>query len=78
MFQVEVFWIVIPYSVVAGYQLKMEAALSSETLASYHNTKSCHRPKNLDSSPRNILVNISKAMKNPKFLSVITENKSET
>jgi hypothetical protein len=49
--QVEVFWVVTPCSVVVGYQcfrgpcclhlhftIKMEAARSSETMVSYHNT----------------------------------------
>jgi hypothetical protein len=55
MFQVELFWVVTPCSVAVGYQrfgspcclqlpftLKMEAARSSETLVSFHNTIGHH------------------------------------
>jgi hypothetical protein len=55
--QAEFFWAVTPCSVVVGYQryrdecclhlhfnLKMEAALTSETLVSYHNTILRHSP----------------------------------
>jgi hypothetical protein len=41
-----------PYSVMVGYQLfggpEMEAARSSETLISYHNTRRRHSPEDLD------------------------------
>jgi len=61
MFQV-VFWVVTPCSVVVGYQrfrgscclhllyftLKMEAARSSETMVSYHNTTRRHSPEELE------------------------------
>jgi len=54
-FQVEVFWVVTPCSVVVGYQhfggqcytLKMATALTSETLMSYHNTRRRHSPEDL-------------------------------
>jgi hypothetical protein len=59
--QVEVFWVVTPCSVVVEYQrfrdtccvylhftLKMEAALSSETMVSYYNTTWRHNPEDLD------------------------------
>jgi hypothetical protein len=60
-FQVEVFWVVTPCSVVVGYQRimrtmlplsslhpKMEAAKSSETLVSYHKTTRRQNPKDFD------------------------------
>jgi hypothetical protein len=49
--QIELFWIVTPCIVVVGYQhfiLKMEAATSSETWVSHHNTTQRHNPELLD------------------------------
>jgi len=51
MFQVDVFWVVMPCSVVAEYQLfilKMDAARTSETSVSYHNNKHRHNLVDLD------------------------------
>jgi hypothetical protein len=57
MFQVEVYWVVTPCSVVAGYQrfggpcclhlqdeVKLETVQISETMVSNHNTKRRHNP----------------------------------
>jgi hypothetical protein len=52
--QVEVFWAVMPCSVVVGYQrftgpiLKEEAAWTFEMLAFYHNTTWRHNPEDID------------------------------
>jgi len=61
MFQVEVFWVVTPCSVVVGYHrfggpccchlqggVKMAAVCSSETLVPYRNTTQRHNPEDLD------------------------------
>jgi len=45
--QVEVFWVVMPCSVVVKSSLKTEAARSSERMAYYHNTW-CHNPEDLN------------------------------
>jgi hypothetical protein len=54
--QIEVFWVVTQCSAVVGYQrfrgpwcpIFRDAAKSSETLASYHNTTLRHNPEDLD------------------------------
>jgi hypothetical protein len=51
IFQIEVFWVVTPCSVLAGYQptrLKMKAAWIFKTLLSYYNTTRHHNPENLN------------------------------
>jgi hypothetical protein len=61
MFQVDVFWVVTPCSVVVGYKLfrgpgyphlqrevKMEAARTFETVVSYHKTTRRHNPEDID------------------------------
>jgi len=59
MFQAEVFWVVMPCSIVVGYQRfggpcclllqgEMKAVWTSETLVSYPNTIRHHNPEELD------------------------------
>jgi hypothetical protein len=57
IFQVEFFWVVKQCSVGVGFQrftLKMEAARSSDTLVSYHNTTQRHKPEGLDLKHREV------------------------
>jgi len=61
MFHVEVFWVVMTYSIAAGYrrfggpcclhprdEMKIETAWAPETSICYHNTTRRHKPEDFD------------------------------